>query len=81
MKISGEKIAIINDSKITIYNHLFLIDFVIDVSLFKNKKEKIKSIYETKDRNLICACEEGDIFKPKIEKKNVQWLAHFHLMM
>ena len=72
MKISGEKIAIINDSKITIYNHLFLIDFVIDVSLFKNKKEKIKSIYETKDRNLICGCEEGDIFKLKIEKKNIQ---------
>ena len=53
MKISGEKKAIVNDSSIAIYNHQFLIDIVKDVSLFKNKKEKIKSIYETKDRNLI----------------------------
>ena len=80
MKISGEKIAIENDSKITIYNHRFLNDNKIDVSLFK-KKQTIKSLCETKDRNIICACEEGDIFKHKIEKKNVQLLAHFHLMM
>ena len=46
-------------------------DNKIDDSLFK-KRETIKSIYKTKDRNLICACEEGDIFKLKIEKKNVQ---------
>ena len=69
MKISGEKIAIVNDSKITVYNHLFLVDKEIDVSLFKNKKETIKSIYETKDRNLICAGKEGELFKLKIGEK------------
>ena len=69
MKISGEKIAVVNDSKMTIYNHPFLIYNEIDVNLFKNKKEIIKSIYETKDRNLICSYKEEDIFKLKIEIK------------
>ena len=68
-KISGEKIVIINDSKITIYNHRFFIDNEINLSELKNKKEKIESMYETKDRNLIFACREGDIFKIKIEKR------------
>ena len=45
LKISGEKIDIVNDSKITIYNHRFLIDIVIDVSLFKNKKQKIENLF------------------------------------
>lgn len=70
MKISGKK-AIISDSEIIIYNHRFLIDNKIDVILFK-KKETIKSIYKTKKRNLICEWKEGDIFKLKIEKKNLQ---------
>ena len=69
MNISGERIAVVNDSKITIYNHRFLIDNEIDLSQIKNKKEIIKSIYETNDRYLICACEENDIFKIKIERQ------------
>ena len=69
MIISEERIVVVNDSKITIYNHRFLVDNEIDLNEIKNKKEKIKSLYETKDRILICACEDGDIFKIKLEEK------------
>ena len=69
MKISGENMAVVNNSKIFIYNRRFLIDIEIDLNEIKHQNEKIISIYETKDKNLICACEKGNIFKIRLDRK------------
>ena len=69
MNFEEEKIAIIKESIISIYNDSYLLYNEIDLKKIKNSKVKIKSLYQMKNKNLICATKEGDIFIFEIKKK------------
>ena len=69
MNIEEEKIAIIDESIISIYNDSYLLYNEIDLKKLKNSKVEIKSLYQMKNKNLICATKEGDIFIFEIKKK------------
>ena len=69
LNIDEEKIAIIDESIISIYNDSYLLYNEIDLKKIKNSKVEIKSLYQMKNKNLICATKEGDIFIFEIKKK------------
>ena len=69
LNIDEEKIAIIDESIISIFNDSYLLCYEIDLKKIKNNKVKIKSLYQMKNKNLICATKEGDIFIFVIKKK------------
>ena len=68
-------LAISQDSFISIYNDCFLLDYEIKLGVF----EKIKSLYQDKNGNLICATKEGVIYIFKINKKNYELIKSFHI--
>ena len=67
-----EKIAIINGSKISIYNDRIYLDYEINLADIKNHDVKISSIYQIKNGNIICSTKEGDIFIIKLNKKEYE---------
>ena len=69
---NNNRIALINDSNISIYNYRYLLDYEIDLNKIKKSEVVIKSLYQMKNGNLICASEEGDIFVFKINKKGYE---------
>ena len=79
MNIEEEKIAIIDESIISIYNDSYLLYNEIDLKKIKNSKVEIKSLYQMKNKNLICATKEGDIFIFEIKKKIIKQLKSFQL--
>ena len=72
MNLDRERIAALNDSSISIYNDSYLLYYEIDINKIKKSEIIINSIYQMKNRNLICAIEEGDIFIFKINKKGYE---------
>ena len=72
MNLNKERIAAMNDSSISIYNDSYLLYYEIDLNQIKKSEVVIKSIYQMKNGNLICATEEGDIFIFKINKKGYE---------
>jgi hypothetical protein len=72
MNLDKERIAAMNDSSISIYNDSYLLYYEIDLNQIKKSEVMIKSIYQMKNGNLICATEEGDIFIFKINKKGYE---------
>ena len=72
MNLDKERIAAMNDSSISIYNDSYLLYYEIDLNQIKKSEVVIKSIYQMKNGNLICATEEGDIFIFKINKKGYE---------
>ena len=69
---NNDRIALINDSNISIYNYRYLLDYEIELNRIKKSEVVIKSLYQMKNGNLICASEEGDIFIFKINKKGFE---------
>ena len=74
MNLTEKNFALINGSKITIYNERILIDNEIDLSSIKDNKVIIKCLYQNKKENLICATEEGDIFLFKLDRNQIEIL-------
>ena len=68
MYLTEKKFALINGSKLTIYNERILKDNEIDLSSIKGNNVIIKCLYQIKKENLICSTEEGDIFLLKLER-------------
>lgn len=76
----GNKMALINGSIISIYNtRYFFLDYEINLTQIINKEVTIKSLYQLKNENLVCASEKGDIFIFKIEKKRYEKIKIFSL--
>ena len=72
MNLDKERLAAMTDSSISIYNDSYLLYYEIDLNQIKKNEVMIKSIYQMKNGNLICATEEGDIFIFKINKKGYE---------
>ena len=72
MKLDKERIAAITDSSISIYNDIYLLYYEIDIYKIKKGDVEIRSLYQIKNENLICATDEGDIFIFKINKKGYE---------
>lgn len=60
MNLDRERIAAIANSAISIYNDSYILHYEIDI--IKKSKVEIRSIFQMKNGNLICAIHEGDIF-------------------
>jgi hypothetical protein len=74
MNLDNGRIAAINDSSIFIFNDSYLLCYEINLNEIQKKEVVIKSLYQMKNGNLICATEEGDIFIFKIYKKRYEIL-------
>ena len=74
MNLNKERIAAISDSSISIFNDSYLLCYEINLNEIQEKEVVIKSLYQMKNGNLICATEEGDIFIFKINKKGYEIL-------
>ena len=74
MNLDKERIAAISDSSISIFNDSYLLCYEINLNEIQEKEVVIKSLYQMKNGNLICATEEGDIFIFKINKKRYEIL-------
>jgi len=72
MNLDKERIAAMNDSSISIYNDSYLLYYNIDLKQIKKSEVMIKSLYQMKNGNIICATEDGDIFIFKINKKGYE---------
>ena len=72
MNLDKERIAAITDSSISIYNDMYLLYYEIDIKKIKKDDVEIRSLYQMKNGNLICATDEGDIFIFKINKKGYE---------
>ena len=72
MKLDKERIAAVTHSSISIYNDIYLLYYEIDINKIKKNEVEIRSLYQMKNGNLICATDEGDIFIFKINKKGYE---------
>jgi len=72
VNLDRERIAAITDSTISIYNDSYLMYYEIDINNIKKSEVEIRSIFQMKNGNLICATDEGDIFIFKINKKGYE---------
>ena len=72
MNLNKERIAAMNDSCISIYNDSYFLLYDIDINKIKKSEVVIKSLFQMKNGNLVCATEEGDIFIFKINSKGYE---------
>ena len=72
MNLNKDRIAAINNSNISIYDDCYLIKYEIKLDEIKKKEVEIKSLYQSKNGNLICGTDEGDIFIFKINKNSYE---------
>ena len=72
MNLNKDRIAAINNSNISIYDDCYLIKFEIKLDEIKKSEVEIKSLYQSKNGNLICGTDEGDIFIFKINKNSYE---------
>lgn len=78
IRLNDNRIALSNDSKITIYNDRYYTeDFEIDINQGGNKTREIQCLFQMKNEKLVCGTNEGDIYIFKIyleeyeEEKNI----------
>lgn len=70
MILNDGRIALVNGSKISIYNkRIELLDFEIDLKNKNFNEVTIGSLYQIKNGNLICATKEGNIYIFIIERR------------
>ena len=72
MNLNKDRFAAINNSNISIYDDRYLIKYEIKLDEIKKKEVEIKSLYQSKNGNLICGTDEGDIFIFKINKSSYE---------
>lgn len=72
MNLNMDRIAAINNSNISVYNDCYLINYEIKLNEIKKSEVEIRSLYQSKNGNLICATEEGDVFIFKINKRDFE---------
>ena len=72
MNLNKDRIAAINNSNISIYDDCYLIKYEIKLDEIKKSEVEIKSLYQSKNGNLICGTDEGDIFIFKINKSSYE---------
>ena len=72
MNLNKDRFAAINNSNISIYDDRYLIKYEIKLDEIKKKEVEIKSLYQSKNGNLICGTDEGDIFIFKINKNSYE---------
>ena len=72
MNLNKDRIAAINNSNISIYDDCYLIKYEIKLDKIKKSEVEIKSLYQSKNGNLICGTDEGDIFIFKINKSSYE---------
>jgi len=71
-KLDKERIAAMTDTSISLYNDIYLLYYEIDINKIKKGEVEIRSLFQLKNGNLICATDEGDIFIFKINKKGYE---------
>lgn len=76
MNLNDGRIALINGSKISIYNNkrIELLDFEIDLKNINFNEVTIGSLYQIKNGNLICATKEGNIYIFIIERREYKYI-------
>ena len=72
MNLNKDRFASINNSNISIYDDCYLIKYEIKLDEIKKSEVEIKSLYQSKNGNLICGTDEGDIFIFKINKNSYE---------
>jgi len=72
MNLNIDRFAAINNSNISIYNDCYLMNYEIKLDEIKKSEVEIKSLYQSKNGNLICGTEDGDIFIFKINKNSYE---------